>query len=65
MESIIIALCELRPQMLDNLSVLLDRSSDFLRSDYIRPLIKQGKLAYKYKEASHPEQAYTVPDTEK
>ena len=61
MENIILALCEIRPQKLDDLSKLLNRSADFLSSDYMRPLIKQGKLAYKYKEKNHPEQAYTIP----
>ncbi len=60
MEQIIIALCSIRPQTLDQLSKLVDRSSDFLRSSYLRPLIKKGKLSYLHKEQNHPQQAYIV-----
>ena len=63
MEQIIIALCKIRPQTLEKLGALLDRSVDFLRSDYVQPLLKQNKLEYKYKDnKSHPNQAYIASD---
>jgi hypothetical protein len=61
MENIIIALCTERSQTVDKLGDLLERSPDFLRTSYLNPLIKQGKLAYKYKEKNNPQQAYVVP----
>jgi len=60
MEHIILKLCEDKPQTLERLSKLLDRAVDFLRSNYINPLLKQDKLKYDKEPPKHPQQAYST-----
>lgn len=59
MEKIILALCNIKPLSLKELSNLLSRSVDTIRKDYINKLVKQEKLELSYPESvRHPQQAY-------
>jgi len=58
-ESAIIGLCSEREITLESLSLLLNRSTDVLRKDYLQPLLKNKRLRYRYPTIpSHPDQAY-------
>jgi ATP-dependent DNA helicase RecG len=59
MEETILKLCDEGPLALDELSSLLNRSIEGLRKDYLRPMIKDKRLRYRYPTIpNHPNQAY-------
>lgn len=59
---VIISLCSVKPFTAIQLGALLNREHNNLRVRHLRPLVKQGKLAYTISNKSaHPYQAYTVP----
>jgi ATP-dependent DNA helicase RecG len=60
---VILDLCAWRPFQLRELAALLDRDRQYLLNSYLRPLVREGKLAYLHSEnPSHPAQAYrTLP----
>jgi ATP-dependent DNA helicase RecG len=43
---------------LRDLAAAMERSNEFIRYNYLRPLISQGLVLTRYSNASHPEQAY-------
>jgi len=56
---LILALCGWRALRVDELAVLLDRRSDTLRSDYLRPLMRQDQLSMTLPDKPNdPQQAY-------
>lgn len=59
MEAMILKLCAVRPLLLGELEVVLNRSPDFLRKDYLQPMVKARKLRLLFPTApNHPQQAY-------
>lgn len=55
---IIINLCKIRPYSLSELSILLNKSDNYISNEYIKPQIGK-KLNYKFPEViNHPDQAY-------
>jgi hypothetical protein len=59
MENTIIALCTLQALKLEELEKLLHRSGEFLRKEYLQPLVKGRRLALLYPtRPNHPDQAY-------
>ena len=61
MERGIINLCAKQALTLEELSDLLNRSGDFLRKDYLQPLIKEKRIKLLYPTMpNHPKQAYTA-----
>lgn len=60
-EMVILELCDGRYLSLQDLETLLSRSGDFLRKDYLKPLIRSKQLQLLYPtKPNHPEQAYTT-----
>ena len=60
-EEVILELCEGRHLSLQELELLLERSGDFLRKDYLQPLIRSKRLQLRFPtKPNHPEQAYTT-----
>lgn len=61
MIGVIATLCEGRYMTVRVLAQLLNRSEDYLRKDYINPLVRSGDLVPAFPEAPNdPRQAYTV-----
>jgi ATP-dependent DNA helicase RecG len=64
-QRLIVELCLWKPLQAEELSTLLKRNSDYLKTTYLQPMVKQRLLAYTYPDMPrHPRQAYTVPDKE-
>jgi ATP-dependent DNA helicase RecG len=63
-KSIILELCSLRPFSLAQLAIILGRKERYLVKHFLRPLRREGKLAYTHPEIpNHPQQAYlTIKD---
>ncbi len=62
----ILALCRQRPWRAEELATLLSRRVDTIRSDYLRPMVKEGLLALTNPEkASDPMQAYRTVEVER
>ncbi|MCW9023095.1 MAG: putative DNA binding domain-containing protein [Gammaproteobacteria bacterium] len=60
-EMVILDLCNGRHLSLQQLEELLNRSGDFLRKDYLKPMIRSKQLQLLYPtKPNHPEQAYTA-----
>lgn len=60
-EEVILELCEGRYLSLQELELLLDRSGEFLRKDYLQPLIRSKRLQLRFPtKPNHPQQAYTT-----
>ncbi len=58
-ETILLELCRKSPLKLEELEKLTNRSGEFLRKQYLQPLIRAQKLRLKYPTIpNHPEQAY-------
>lgn len=61
MEDIIVRLCAQKPLMLRELAVLLERTPDGLRNNYLAKLVDKGELRLKYPDqVNHPKQAYII-----
>ncbi|HEY9900643.1 MAG TPA: hypothetical protein V6D00_15805 [Pantanalinema sp.] len=59
MEQIILRLCAIRPLTLKQLSILLERSPETIRTHFLNPMVQQGRLLLEYPDKpSHPDQAY-------
>ncbi len=59
----ILALCRLRPWRADELATLLSRRADTVRSDYLRPMVKEGLLVLTRPEkVNDPMQAYRAAE---
>lgn len=59
LENIIVALCAIRPRRIAELRKLLRRTTFYLLSKFLRPMIDSGKLEYVHpEEPNHPQQAY-------
>jgi hypothetical protein len=57
----ILALCAQRYLTLRELSMLLGRSSETLREQYLTPMLREGALELRFPDArKHPMQAYTT-----
>ncbi len=60
-EKVILELCKSRYLSLQKLELLLERSGEFLRKEYLQPLIRRKRLKLLYPtKPSHPKQAYTT-----
>jgi ATP-dependent DNA helicase RecG len=58
-KSIIYDLCSLREYSLADLATLLSRDEKYLRKYFVKPMLDEGKLTYKYPTMiKHPDQAY-------
>jgi len=58
-ELVIIALCEGRYLTLKALAEALNRSDEFLRKEYLNPMVKAKKLEIRFPtKPNHPDQAY-------
>ena len=58
-ENAILKLCSLQPASLEQLHTLLNRSESGLRKDYLRKLLREKRLRYKFPtKPQHPSQAY-------
>lgn len=61
----IMQLCRVKPCSLEELSRLLNRSTNVIRKDYLQPMIQSRKLRYRFPTIpNHPEQAYMTPNEE-
>ena len=61
-ESVILQLCTGRFLTLQQIALLLNRSPGTLHNHYLGRLVREKRLALKYRETpSHPNQAYTTP----
>lgn len=61
MEDIILKLCAQKTLMLRELAVLLERTPDGLRNNYLAKLLDKGKIRLKYPDqVNHPKQAYII-----
>lgn len=59
LRELIVDLCRLQAWRADTLATLLDRRTDTLRSDYLRPLLREGLLVLtRPDKPNDPEQAY-------
>ncbi len=57
--SLILKLCAIKPFKLPELTVLLNRHTNYIRQIYLKPLIKSGELEYVFPhQPNHPQQAY-------
>ena len=66
MEDMIIRLCAQKPLMLRELAVLLERTPDGLRNNYLAKLVDKGELRLKYPDqVNHPKQAYIIVEKKK
>jgi len=55
----IIKLCKWKELTASELSGILDKGENHIRREYLKPLIDQGKIQYKYPDMiKHPDQAY-------
>jgi len=58
-EDVILKLCAVKALTLAELMHLLNRSEGVIRKDYLRPLLKDKKLRYRFPtKPQHPDQAY-------
>jgi ATP-dependent DNA helicase RecG len=58
-EDTILTLCQRRPLSADELGLLLGRSSEGIRKEYLQPLKKEKRLRYQFPtRPKHPNQAY-------
>ncbi|THB69603.1 MAG: AAA family ATPase [Gammaproteobacteria bacterium] len=58
-KSVIVKLCAEQPLRLEELELLLNRSGESLRKNYIQQLVRSKKLTLKYPtKPNHPQQAY-------
>ena len=58
-EKVIIELCCKQELSLPQLEKLLNRSGEFLRKEYLKPLIQRGNIKLKFPtKPNHPQQAY-------
>jgi hypothetical protein len=61
MEAAIVELCRGRYLTLTELSELLNRASQNLRKKYLTPMVRTGKLRFRYPDQPHrSDQAYTT-----
>ena len=61
----LVALCRHRPWQASELAELFDRNADYLGTQYLRPLVNAGVLAYtRPDQPNHPQQAYRATDTD-
>ena len=59
----IIKLCKWRELTASQLSGILDKGEKHIRREYLKPLIDDGKIQYKYPDMiKHPDQAYKTID---
>jgi ATP-dependent DNA helicase RecG len=63
-KNVIVQLCAWRPMRLAQLGALLGRSADYIRGEYIYPLVQSGRIEYTIPETpAHPQQAYRTRET--
>ncbi|MDD4933898.1 MAG: ATP-binding protein [Methylacidiphilaceae bacterium] len=59
----LVALCRYRPWQASELAEMFDRNADYLGTQYLRPLVNAGVLAYtRPDQPNHPDQAYRAAD---
>lgn len=59
LEDLILKICSLKSFKLSELTVLLNKNEKYLYQGYIKDLLQQKRLSYKYPEMpNHPDQAY-------
>lgn len=53
------ALCQLRPWRAEEIAILLQRNTEYVRSNYLRPLLREGRICMtRPEEPNDPQQAY-------
>ncbi len=61
-QDVIVRLCDWRPMRLAQLAALLDRNPEYIRGEYISPLLQSGRIEYTIPDTpAHPQQAYRTP----
>ena len=62
-QTIVVDLCALRPWSADELSLVLRRNAEVVRQNYLRPLMREGRIAMtRPEEPNSPQQAYRATD---
>jgi ATP-dependent DNA helicase RecG len=61
-QDLVVALCNHRPRQADEIAALLDRNAEAVRQNYLRPLLRAGRIAMtRPDKPNDPDQAYRVP----
>lgn len=59
---VIVRLCAWTPLTVEQLATLLGKDRDYLRNKHLTPMVRDGKLRFRYPEsAKHPHQGYVAP----
>src|SRR5690606_41882051 len=62
-QDLVVALCRERPWRAEELAVLLGRNAETVRQNYLRPLLRAGRIAMtRPDKPNDPEQAYRAVD---
>lgn len=62
LELLITDICKTRPFTKEELALLFRKSEHYFRTEYINPMVTNGRLLYLHPEVlNHPEQAYVAP----
>ena len=60
-EDIILKICDIHSFKLNELSELIGKSEKYIFREFIKPLLDQRKITYKYPDMiNHPDQAYVT-----
>lgn len=63
MREVIVRLCRDRPWQASELAELFNRTTDYLGTQYLRPMVNEGLLAHtRPDQPNHPQQAYRAAD---
>lgn len=62
-QDLVVALCRLRAWRVDELALVLQRNPEVVRQNYLRPLMRDGRLAMtRPEEPNDPQQAYRATE---
>ena len=65
-QSLVVELCTLRDWRADELSLVLRRNPEVVRQNYLRPLMREGRLVMtRPEEPNDPQQAYRANGTQR
>ena len=63
-KDLVVTLCELRAWRAEELAALLGRKAETVRQDYLRPLLRAGRITMtRPDKPNDPDQAYRAPAT--